>query len=265
MAHGPVFLHHAQVRCRGCDLLISQPQASSEELKRFYGRLYYEELWNDPAACDTSAEYLKYEWPLMQRLWGGGAPPKGGTAVEIGCGYGEMLCILRDDGFRVRGCDAGERAVAHCIGKGLDVQRAWWPDLPYSAGEADLSLSLQVIEHVPDPRAFTVDQVSLVRHRGVVVIATEDAWTSQCAWERLSRQLRGRVPAFRSPTDHTFVFQARHLRTLLQDAGCEVRTVSYSRVPARESLHWKMYKGLFRTIDRLIGHGDFLMAVAHRA
>jgi 2-polyprenyl-6-hydroxyphenyl methylase/3-demethylubiquinone-9 3-methyltransferase len=185
-------------------------------------------------------------------------------ALEIGCGYGEMLSILREEGFHVRGCDAGERAVAHCVMHGLDVQRAWWPDLPYSCGEADLSLSLQVIEHVPDPRAFTRDQVSLVRRGGIVVIATEDAWTSQCAWERLSRQLRGHVPAFRSPTDHTFVLQARHLRTLLEDAGCDVRTISFSRVPRRESVHWKMYKGLFRMIDHLVGHGDFLMAVARR-
>src|SRR5439155_22425308 len=214
---------------------------------------------------DTLTEYRRYEWGLMQQLWADWPPTNGGLALEVGCGYGEMLSILHDEGFRVRGCDAAERAVAYCRRNGLNVERSWWPDLPFPPGKADLALSFQVIEHVSDPRMFVNDQVALVCPGGVVVIATEDAWTSQCAWERLSAQVRGHVPAFRSPTDHTFVFQARHLQTLLQDAGCAVSTISFSRVPPHESLHWKMYKGLFRTIDRLIGHGDFLMAVAHRA
>ncbi len=252
MASGRVTLHHSQVRCRGCGLLISQPQAGPEELECFYRCRYYEET-QIPNSNETVAKYRLHEWPLMQRLWTGWEPPGDASAVEIGCGYGEMLSILRNEGFRVCGCDAGERAVAVCRTSGFDVQRAWWPELPYAPGEADLALSLQVIEHVTDPRAFVRDQVALVRPGGVVVIATEDAWTSQCAWERLGRQL------------HTYVFQARHLRVLLEGAGCQVRTASFSRIPTRESLHWKIYKGLFRTIDRVVSHGDFLMAVGFRA
>jgi hypothetical protein len=113
---------------------------------------------------------------------------------------------------------------------------------------------------------FVKEMVDLVRPGGVVVIVTEDAWNSQYGWDRLRARARGRIPPFRSSADHTFVFRASHLRALLSEAGCDdVRTRSFSFRPARESLHWRLYKGLLRTIDRRIGHGEFLMAVSRRA
>jgi 2-polyprenyl-3-methyl-5-hydroxy-6-metoxy-1,4-benzoquinol methylase len=253
-------LHASQVRCR-CGLLISQPQADSDELRRFYESTYYDELWTEPPA-GTSECYRRDELPLMRRLWADW-PPRGTVAVDVGCGYGEMMTLLDDAGFRVRGCDAGARAVAHCRARGLEVVQALWPSLPFAPGQADLAISLQVIEHVSDPRAFVRDLIALVKPGGVVVIATEDACTSQHVFERLVERARARVPAFRSSTDHTFVFSPHHLRALLEQSGCEVRTVTYSRVPP-ERLHWKLYKGLFRTLDRFVGHGDYLMAVGRR-
>jgi 2-polyprenyl-3-methyl-5-hydroxy-6-metoxy-1,4-benzoquinol methylase len=264
MASGKGLLHHAQVECRGCGLLISQPQATVEEMRHFYQRTYYDELWPDPIAYDTMRLYRNDELDLMRRLWGDTPPPPGAEVIEIGCGWGEMLVLLREQGYRPRGAEIGARAIEHCRRQGFEIDDAFWPALPYPKGRADLSISLQVVEHVTDPRAFVRDSAELVRPGGLVVIATEDAWTSQTAWERLYRQLKGRIPEFRSPTDHTFVFQGRHLARLLEEAGCDARTASYTRRPPPERLHWRLYKSLFRAADRLLGHGDFLMAVGRR-
>jgi SAM-dependent methyltransferase len=261
-----VLLHFAQVRCLGCDLLVAQPQASEDEIARFYARSFYEEIWPDPRVTDNEAPYRADELPLMRRLWADWPPPDGAAAVEVGCGNGEMLQILAAQGFAARGCDPGVRAVAYCRSRGLDVVEGRWPGLPFAPASFDVAVTLQVVEHVIDPLAFLREVVGLVRPGGVVVVATEDAWTSQTAWERTWQRLRGRVPEFRSATDHTYLFQARHLRQLMMGAGCsDVRTRSYSRVPGHENLHWRVYKTLFRTLDRVLGHGDFLMAVGRRA
>jgi 2-polyprenyl-3-methyl-5-hydroxy-6-metoxy-1,4-benzoquinol methylase len=122
-----------------------------------------------------------------------------------------------------------------------------------------------VIEHVPDPGAFVKEMVELVRPGGVIVIVTEDAWTSQYMWDRFRAQIRGQIPPFRSSTDHTFVFRASHLRVLLRKAGCDnVRTKVFCYTPDGESFHWKLYKGLFRALDRIIGYGEYVMAVGRR-
>src|SRR4051812_28767391 len=89
-------LHWGQVRCRGCALLISQPQATAGELSEFYARTYYDELWSDPDLTPTEREYRRCELPLMKRLWADWPPP-GRRAVEVGCGYGEMLRLLVED------------------------------------------------------------------------------------------------------------------------------------------------------------------------
>jgi SAM-dependent methyltransferase len=264
MASGPVLLHTAQVRCRGCGLLISQPQATEEELEHFYGRAFYEELWPDASAISNRDAYRRDELQVMRRLWADGPPGPGAEAIEVGCGYGEFLDVLRDEGLRARGCEVGEKAVAHCRAHGHEVLRGKWPGLPFPSESADLVVSLQVVEHVSDPRAFVRDLVALARPGGLVAIATEDAWTSQVAIERLARRLRGRIPEFRSPTDHTCVLEARHLRALLEEAGCAARTLSYTRPPQRENFHWRLYKGLCRAVDRATGHGEFLMAVGRR-
>ncbi|HTY76877.1 MAG TPA: class I SAM-dependent methyltransferase [Candidatus Bathyarchaeia archaeon] len=264
----PPALHFAQSRCEGCGLLISQPQAAEAEMDAYYGGAYYEEHWPDPAATlGRNAElHRRYELPLMARLWSAWPPPAEATVAEVGCGYGAMMHVLRETGFRPRGCDLSPRAVAVCRGRGLDVVEGKSPALPQPRGTFDVAITRHVIEHLPDPRVFVKEMVELVRPAGVVVIATEDAWTSQYAWDRLRARMTGRIPAFRSSTDHTFVFRAQHLRALLLEAGCDdVRTASFSLPPARESLHWRLYKGLFRSLDRMLGHGEFLMAAGRRA
>jgi len=267
-AWAPPALHFAQARCAGCGLLISQPQASESEMEAYYGRTYYEERWPDPEAIFAGNARLcrGYELPLMTRLWADWPPPADAEVAEIGCGYGVMMRVLQDVGFRPRGCDLSPRAVAVCRSQGLDVVEGKSPGLPLPAGAFDLAITRHVIEHLPDPRVFVKEMVGLVRPAGVVVIATEDAWISQYAWDRFRARLRGRIPAFRSSTDHTFVFRAHHLRSLLLEAGCDdVRTASFSLPPVRESLHWRLYKALCRSLDRMLGHGEFLMAAGRRA
>jgi SAM-dependent methyltransferase len=237
-------------------------------MEAYYGSVYYEKQWPDPEAIWAGNVDLsrRYELPLMARLWAEWPPPAGASVAEVGCGYGVMMYLLGEAGCRPRGCDPSARAVAVCRSRGLDVVEGGSPGIPLPMAAFDVSMTRHVIEHLPDPRVFAKEMVGMVHPGGVVVIVTEDGWTSQYAWDRVRSRLRGRIPPVHTSRDHTFVFQARHLRALLSEAGCdEVRTSSFSLPPVRESLHWRLYKGLFRGLDRALGHGDFLMAAGRRA
>jgi len=263
----PATLHFAQARCAGCGLLVSQPQATDEEMREFYENIYYQQIWPDPDSIwvENSQHYRDYEWPLFQSLCKDWPPPPGGRAVEIGCGYGVMLGLLREEGFQVSGCELSTTAVEVCRQHGLDVVVGKAPGVPLPKGEFDLAVSLHVIEHVSDPIGFVRELVELVRPAGVVAIVTEDGWTSQYQWNRLKAQLSGRLSPLHTSPDHTFVFQAHHMVTLLRQAGCDsVETRSFSIVPKKESLHWRLFKGGCRQLDRLLGHGDYLLAVGRR-
>ena len=231
-------------------------------MDRYYREQYYQRHWPDGEAIvrENAATYDQYELPLMKRLWSEWSPSRGAAVTEIGCGYGAMLPLLQREGFRVSGCDPSRDAVHFCRARGLDVVEGSLPDPPF-AGPFEVTIAQHVIEHVPDPSSFVSGMVRLTRAGGVVVIVTEDAWNTQYAWERALAHLHGRTPEFRSSYDHTFVFRATHLERLLRAAGCDdVRTQAFSYVPPGERWHWRMYKGTFRTLDRIMGHGDFLIA-----
>lgn len=76
------------------------------------------------------------------------------AVVDLGCGRGEFLELMRESGVAARGIDSSEVSVAVCRRKGLEAERA--DIFQYLAGLADGSLdgvfSAQVIEHLPPSR-----------------------------------------------------------------------------------------------------------------
>jgi SAM-dependent methyltransferase len=71
--------------------------------------------------------------------------------LDVGCGRGEFLALLRDAGVEARGVDAEADMVAFAAGEGLDVRQA--DALVYLEGLEDGSLggifAAQVVEHLP--------------------------------------------------------------------------------------------------------------------
>jgi O-antigen chain-terminating methyltransferase len=71
--------------------------------------------------------------------------------LDIGCGRGEFLSLLREAGVEARGVDADADMVAYAQGEGLDVEQA--DALAYLEALEDGSLggifAAQVVEHLP--------------------------------------------------------------------------------------------------------------------
>jgi SAM-dependent methyltransferase len=78
---------------------------------------------------------------------------KATDVLDVGCGRGEFLEMLRDRGVRTRGIDINAAMVEVCRGKGLDAETA--DALTYLRGLPDNSLgglfAAQVVEHL-EPR-----------------------------------------------------------------------------------------------------------------
>lgn len=71
--------------------------------------------------------------------------------LDLGCGRGELLALLREAGVEARGVDADADMVAYARGEGLEVEQG--DVLEHLAGLADGSLGAifagQLLEHLP--------------------------------------------------------------------------------------------------------------------
>ena len=96
--------------------------------------------------------------------------------LDVGCGRGEFLGLLREAGVEARGIDADGDMVAYAQGERLDVAQA--DALGYLEGQSDGSLggifAAQVVEHLPPGILFHLLELAAKKLRpgGLLVAET---------------------------------------------------------------------------------------------
>ncbi|MCW2965999.1 MAG: glycosyltransferase [Actinomycetia bacterium] len=96
--------------------------------------------------------------------------------LDVGCGRGELLQLLRDEGIEARGVDADADMAAFARGAGLNAQQRDLLDALGATGDESLGAitALQVVEHLP-PRAlvdFLAESARTLRAGGLLVAET---------------------------------------------------------------------------------------------
>jgi SAM-dependent methyltransferase len=100
----------------------------------------------------------------------------GGPALDLGCGRGEALAVLRDRGIPARGVDGSARMVAACRERGLEAAQGDLFAALAAAPPASLGavLSFHVIEHLPIAALDRLVRLAwrALRPRGVLILET---------------------------------------------------------------------------------------------
>jgi SAM-dependent methyltransferase len=212
----------AVVRCRQCGLARLDPQPPPEELRRYYPDAY----WFAP---DRSLVGRLEEWYRRVVLRGHvrfveralRSTSARGPLLDVGCGGGLFLGILRQRGFRVIGLDFSPQAAAvawrhqRVPAVAGNLERA--PFRPRSFAAITMS---HVLEHLPDPRAYLAAAHHLLAPEGRLVVHVPNAasWQSRL----LGRNWNGiDVPR------HLFDYRGQDVERLLESCGFEVVRRSY--------------------------------------
>jgi glycosyltransferase involved in cell wall biosynthesis/SAM-dependent methyltransferase len=99
-----------------------------------------------------------------------------GPVLDVGCGRGEMLELLRAAGVPARGIDLDPTMAARARGKGLDVREGDLVEILSGIPDASLGavFSAQVIEHLgsADLVAFFDTATRIIRPGGVLIVET---------------------------------------------------------------------------------------------
>jgi 2-polyprenyl-6-hydroxyphenyl methylase/3-demethylubiquinone-9 3-methyltransferase len=185
---------------------------------------------------------LKYIRDQVDRHWKtdetGFRPLEGKSALDVGCGAGLLAEPLARLGANVTGVDASEELIAvakaHAEASGLEIdyRAAAVEDLD---GSFDLVTSLEVVEHVADPRSFVAALSRRLAPRGLLILSTPN----RTAWSRLLTitlaEGFGRVP--RGTHDYAKFIAPDELSAMIRNAGLEIVDVEGIAFTPLKGLH----------------------------
>jgi 2-polyprenyl-3-methyl-5-hydroxy-6-metoxy-1,4-benzoquinol methylase len=152
----------SMLRCTGCELRQFRPDwIGSPGL--------YEALQEFPWYYQES----KYEFQVAKKL-----VRPGDSVLEVGCATGNFRQHLPSDIFYV-GLEFNQRAIDAARLRGLDVSAIPLEQVVRSRPATfDCVFAFQVLEHVPQPRAFLIDMVGAAKSGGLIVfsVPNEDSF-----------------------------------------------------------------------------------------
>jgi 2-polyprenyl-3-methyl-5-hydroxy-6-metoxy-1,4-benzoquinol methylase len=196
---------------------------------------------NDPAAgfhyesaagCCTNAYILPRVRRILQEFdWADGSR----RVFDLGCGNGAVAQQLTQWGYEVTGVDPSEEgiALARRAYPGLKVEvGTGYDDLAGRYGTFPVVISLEVIEHVYDPRTFARRLAGLLRPGGLAILSTPYHGYLKNLVLALTNKLDAHFTAL---WDHGHIkfWSVRSLTILLEEAGLRVEEVyRVGRIPA---------------------------------
>ena len=208
-ASGPA-LRYPLVRCSGCGLVFleelrdevqlddAQRTAYGEPQKRFMGPF----------------ELLVRGFRLARARSAARLMPPGGSVLDVGCGRGLFLSLLRERGHEVKGTELSAATVRNA-----------YPDLPISIGDLrpglfpDASFDLvsiwHVLEHLRFPDQALEAAFRALRPGGRLMLAVPNYGSVQA-------RLGGEGWFHLDPPRHIFQFTDHTLRQLVRGGGFEI-------------------------------------------
>jgi SAM-dependent methyltransferase len=205
------------VECKNCRLIRLEPRPSLKELEHYYPPEY----WFAPEADAVSRFEEAYRRFVLRDhinfvLRAIADSGENGLVVDVGCGGGLFLKMLREHGLPVLGLEASQAAAKSAWKRnGVAVVCGDLSRSPIERGACAAVTMFHVLEHVHDPVSYLRSARDLLLPNGRLVVQVPNA----SSWQFLMFGERWNgvdVPR------HLVNYRQRDLENLLEYCGLEV-------------------------------------------
>lgn len=155
-------------------LLRRQPRAY-QFLTYGVSNVNTQEHWNEAwarhgeAGFRATAEIQEIRTEILKVV------PRGASVLDVGCGVGEIMTLLRDaNACKCSGVDIAPSAVAAVVSKGMHAERGALPAIPYADRSFDAIVCTETLEHVTDVQGSLQSIRRVLKPGGILVLSVPD-------------------------------------------------------------------------------------------
>lgn len=149
------------------------------------------------------------------------AAGKGRRLLDVGCGTGHHLASFHERGYQVAGVDGSEEMLVHARrnNPGADIRLGDVERLPFSSGEFDVAVCVEVLRYLPSPDACLREIARVLRPGGLCLATAAPRFNLNGYW--LVNRLAGRFPRAGLVTLQQYFVTSLGLRAAFRRAGFE--------------------------------------------
>jgi 2-polyprenyl-3-methyl-5-hydroxy-6-metoxy-1,4-benzoquinol methylase len=192
---------------------------AATELSRKYDR------WHEGGDVPEDDQYEE-PWHVLASMHLGAV--RGLKVLEIGCGRGGFAKYLVDQGADLIAADFSEKAVEiarrrRASAPKCEIMVADIQDIPFAPETFDVVVSLETLEHVPDPDRALAELIRVTKVNGRIVITTPNYLSLVGLWRIYLRLIGRRFHEVGQPINHPLMLFGRIRR--LKRLGCRIDVV----------------------------------------
>lgn len=205
------------VRCGGCGLVYVHPKPPEEGLPGLYAEYHARDGGNEAGWNRLMGKIVREAADLLDATRDGPGPPR---LLDVGCGYGGFVSLMRDRGWDAEGVDPSPTTVVAASANGIPVHLGTLDEFSCSGAPYRAITMFYVLEHLFDPMSSLRKVFALLEPGGVLLVRVPD--TTPIVRLLSPFGLGGKLF---DPPFHLFDFSPRVLRKMLAETGFgEIRT-----------------------------------------
>ncbi|PIN86241.1 hypothetical protein COV19_05525 [Candidatus Woesearchaeota archaeon CG10_big_fil_rev_8_21_14_0_10_44_13] len=203
------------VKCKKCGLIYVNPRPDQKYIKEFYSKTSNYAEWH------KQKEGREKMWEKRVKELVGVANENNiqkGSILDIGCGIGTFLSMMKDKGWRCSGTEISEIAL-DSLERGIDVFVGPIENMKPNK-RFDIITIWHVLEHLPDPLKTLNKANSLLKDEGMIVVAVPNAEERIFLFLKTTiRMKRQYLFSKDSKEIHLYHFSQSSLRKMMEKAG----------------------------------------------
>jgi 2-polyprenyl-3-methyl-5-hydroxy-6-metoxy-1,4-benzoquinol methylase len=154
---------HGLIKCKSCGLVFMENIPTPDELNAFYSQYsYMTEVSVSPMTVRSYQNLLDAFEPFR----------KTNKILDVGCGRGWFLQEAKKRGWHVYGTEYSPAAIALCEKAGLIMKEGQLNADSFASEEFDVITSIEVLEHINNPREEMAAIYKFLRKGGLFYCTT---------------------------------------------------------------------------------------------